>query len=122
MFILLVFLVYCSYKAHWGTSEDIKPYIDPDFSKNILLTQTEPVSYTHLDVYKRQGETWKATVSLTAAEQTIEITLDVPVEWAQEKPGSSVFQEDVYKRQVLLRLVLFPFDFGQSRLPLLDKS
>lgn len=39
------------------------------------------------------GETWKATVSLTAAEQTIEITLDVPVEWAQEKPGSSVFQD-----------------------------
>lgn len=39
------------------------------------------------------GEIWKATVSLTAAEQTIEITLDVPVEWAQEKPGSSVFQD-----------------------------
>ena len=28
---------------HWGTSEDIKPYIDPDFSKNILLTQTERI-------------------------------------------------------------------------------
>lgn len=39
------------------------------------------------------GETWKATVSLTAEEQTIEITLDVPVEWAQEKPGSSVFHD-----------------------------
>ena len=39
------------------------------------------------------GETWKATVSLTAEEQTIEITLDVPVEWAQEKPCSSVFHD-----------------------------
>ena len=29
--------------ARWGTSEDIKPYIDPDFSKNILLTQTERI-------------------------------------------------------------------------------
>jgi len=27
--------------ARWGTPADIKPYIDPDFSKNILLTQTE---------------------------------------------------------------------------------
>ena len=29
--------------ARWGTSEDIKPYIDPDFIKNILLTQTERI-------------------------------------------------------------------------------
>lgn len=29
--------------ARWGTSEDIKPYIDPVFSKNILLTQTERI-------------------------------------------------------------------------------
>lgn len=27
----------------WGTLEDIKPYIDPDFSKHILLTQTERI-------------------------------------------------------------------------------
>lgn len=27
--------------ARWGTAEDIKPYIDPTFSNNILLTQTE---------------------------------------------------------------------------------
>ena len=27
--------------ARWGTSEDIAPYIDPVFSKNVLLTQTE---------------------------------------------------------------------------------
>ncbi len=36
-------------------------------------------------------ETWKATVSLTTEEQTTELTLDVPVVWAQEKPGASVF-------------------------------
>lgn len=36
-------------------------------------------------------ETWKATVSLTTEEQTMELTLDIPVVWAQEKPGSSVF-------------------------------
>ena len=27
--------------ARWGTQEDITPYIDPVFSKNVLLTQTE---------------------------------------------------------------------------------
>jgi len=27
--------------ARWGTAADIQPYIDPDFSKNVLLTQTE---------------------------------------------------------------------------------
>ena len=27
--------------ARWGTPEDIAPYIDPVFSKNVLLTQTE---------------------------------------------------------------------------------
>ena len=42
--------------ARWGKPEDIKPYMDPEFSNNVILTQTEfPVSYTHLDVYKRQS-------------------------------------------------------------------
>ena len=27
--------------ARWGTPEDIKPYMDPDFRNNIILTQTE---------------------------------------------------------------------------------
>jgi len=27
--------------ARWGTQEDIKPYIDPVFDKNVILTQTE---------------------------------------------------------------------------------
>ena len=27
--------------ARWGTPEDIKPYIDPTFENNVLLTQTE---------------------------------------------------------------------------------
>jgi len=27
--------------ARWGTSADIKPYIDPVFEKNVILTQTE---------------------------------------------------------------------------------
>ena len=36
--------------ARWGKSEDIKPYMDPEFSNNVI-----PVSYTHLDVYKRQA-------------------------------------------------------------------
>ena len=27
--------------ARWGTPADIKPYIDPDFYNNVLLTQTE---------------------------------------------------------------------------------
>ena len=27
--------------ARWGTAEDIKPYVDPTFENNIILTQTE---------------------------------------------------------------------------------
>ena len=27
--------------ARWGTHKDIEPFIDPDFSKNVILTQTE---------------------------------------------------------------------------------
>lgn len=27
--------------AHWGTAEDIKPFMDPVFENNIILTQTE---------------------------------------------------------------------------------
>ena len=27
--------------ARWGTPADIRPFIDPDFDKNVLLTQTE---------------------------------------------------------------------------------
>ena len=30
--------------ARWGTSEDIKPYIDPVFANNIILTQTESLT------------------------------------------------------------------------------
>ena len=29
--------------ARWGTADDIKPFIDPKFDQNILLTQTERV-------------------------------------------------------------------------------
>ena len=27
--------------ARWGTAEDIRPYIDPEFRNNVILTQTE---------------------------------------------------------------------------------
>ena len=27
--------------ARWGKPEDIKPYTDPEFSNNVILTQTE---------------------------------------------------------------------------------
>ena len=30
--------------ARWGTAEDIKPYTDPVFQNNVLLTQTERLS------------------------------------------------------------------------------
>lgn len=29
--------------ARWGTQEDIRPFIDPKFDRNILLTQTERI-------------------------------------------------------------------------------
>ena len=30
--------------ARWGTAEDIKPYVDPVFANNIILTQTESLT------------------------------------------------------------------------------
>ena len=30
--------------ARWGTAEDIKPYVDPAFENNIILTQTEQLT------------------------------------------------------------------------------
>ena len=27
--------------ARWGTQQDIKPYVDPAFANNVMLTQTE---------------------------------------------------------------------------------
>ena len=27
--------------ARWGTSEDIRPFVDPTFQNNVILTQTE---------------------------------------------------------------------------------
>ena len=30
--------------ARWGTHEDIKPYMDDDFSNNVILTQTEALT------------------------------------------------------------------------------
>lgn len=27
--------------ARWGNAEDIKPYVDPTFANNVILTQTE---------------------------------------------------------------------------------
>lgn len=36
--------------ARWGNAEDIKPYIDPDFQNNIILTQTERL------IFFRQGK------------------------------------------------------------------
>ena len=39
--------------ARWGNEKDIKPFVDPKFENNMLLTATEPVSYTHLSSYLR---------------------------------------------------------------------
>ena len=30
--------------ARWGNAEDIKPYTDPIFQNNVLLTQTEQLT------------------------------------------------------------------------------
>jgi type IV secretion system protein VirD4 len=30
--------------ARWGTAEDIRPYMDPEFENNIILTQTESLT------------------------------------------------------------------------------
>lgn len=33
--------------ARWGKQEDIAPYIDPKFSQNVILTQTERLTMTN---------------------------------------------------------------------------
>ena len=36
--------------ARWGGTADIQPYIDPDFSNNIILTQTERLTMNSLSL------------------------------------------------------------------------
>ncbi len=42
--------------ARWGKAEDIKPYIDPAFENNVILTQTERLTMnTDLKTPRRPG-------------------------------------------------------------------
>lgn len=34
--------------ARWGTAEDIVPYMDKEFSNNVILTQTQAKSYANV--------------------------------------------------------------------------
>ena len=38
--------------ARWGSADDIRPYIDPVFENNVLLTQTERLEYVKVPVDK----------------------------------------------------------------------
>ncbi len=51
--------------ARWGTSEDIKPFIDPKFQNNILLTQTERIMMgrNKIPKYNRWFRKWQNTLS-----------------------------------------------------------
>ena len=59
--------------ARWGTPEDIKPFIDPVFANNVILTQTErltmssrpknPAYARNKDVWQRQDEIFRQTES-----------------------------------------------------------
>ena len=41
--------------ARWGTAEDIKPYVDPAFENNIILTQTERLT---MNSRPKDPKTW----------------------------------------------------------------
>ena len=40
--------------ARWGKPEDIKPYMDPEFSNNVILTQTEFLTMNS----RQSGTSW----------------------------------------------------------------
>ena len=54
-----------------------------------------PVSYTHLDVYKRQGI---CRVTDNYYTKTIQFQ-DINYQLAQQEDQTAIFEEDVYKRQ-----------------------
>lgn len=48
--------------ARWGTPEDIKPFIDPVFANNVILTQTERLTMSSRPknpAYARNKKHWK---------------------------------------------------------------
>ena len=54
--------------ARWGNAEDIKPYIDPVFENNVLLTQTERLIY---DAYIERITTKEIMASLNITQNTL---------------------------------------------------
>lgn len=73
-----------------------------------LLTPIPPESAVFIS-----GETWKTTVLYPLEENSIKITLDVPVEWAQEHPNSNRFYT-FYSVLGLSEIRVFPLDSGKS--------
>ena len=57
-----------------------------------VLRRTVAVSYTHLDVYKRQAYTYRAMDELIRSRETVE---------AEAEEVGDKKEEDVYKRQAL---------------------
>lgn len=78
------------FAIHWYTAGDNNSdalRLQKAFLETMqLLTPIPNQIYASLS-----GEFWKATVTLSCEENDIEITLSVPIEWAQEKPESYVF-------------------------------
>ena len=55
--------------ARWGTPADIAPYVDPDFSQNVLLTQTERITMSSRPKepkYARNKISWSSAVPAQA--------------------------------------------------------
>ena len=67
----------------------------------LLLLAFVPVSYTHLDVYKRQEQIRQAVLSLETKWTEKEIGFQVELEEVKYTANEGLFMQDVYKRQVL---------------------
>ena len=48
--------------ARWGTAEDIKPYTDPVFQNNVLLTQTERLTMNSRPKQPKYANIWRKTL------------------------------------------------------------
>ena len=50
--------------ARWGKPEDIKPYMDPEFSNNVILTQTEFLTMNSRPKQPKYGEKYLRTTAI----------------------------------------------------------
>ena len=70
--------------AHWGTREDIAPYIDPVFQNNVILTKTESLTTGVIQLDKKPGRLFDTVaqamsgIVYAAEKKEIAVSVDCP--------------------------------------------